>query len=277
MAPLPCTLVMGGLVVVAFAASDPVVLTAVLAAALLLLWRTAGSRRLYLIIGLVTGAAVALVNPFVASQGDLILIDGPTTAVIDLQVTLEELLYGAAAGTRLAAVTLLTGAWLGLVDRDRLAARASRATPRSTLTVTLAARLLPALRRDATALVEATRLRGSRVTGARLQTARTWGALVEPLCAAALDRGAEHAEAMAARGYGPTRPTAWCERPLDRREWVAVGLGLVICAVAVWVLLGGAAFGWYPTADMPSAAAVAAAALIVGLGSAAALTLGSRS
>jgi energy-coupling factor transporter transmembrane protein EcfT len=275
-APLPAALVAGGLVVTAFAAEDPVVLAAVLAVAILLLHRSTGPRRLFAVIALATGAAVAIVNPLVATQGDLILIDGPQLTVLDLQVTLEELLYGAAAGTRLAAVTMLTGAFLGLVDRDRLAARASRAAPRSTLTVTLAARLLPALRRDAAALVEATRLRGVHVTGARRETARAWGALIEPLCAAALDRGVEHAEAMAARGYGPTRPTALPERALDRREWAGVLVGAGICALAAWALAGHASFSWYPTADAVTGEAVAAAAVVAALGAAAALSLGGR-
>ena len=142
----------------------------------------AGPAPLFATIAITTGLAVAILNPFVSTQGDLILIDGPTSVFLDLQVTLEELLYGLAAGARLAAVTLLTGAFLALVDRDRLAARAALVAPRSALTVALAARLLPALRRDASTLHEAARLRGWR-TGAGAARRCAPGAACSSRCA----------------------------------------------------------------------------------------------
>jgi energy-coupling factor transporter transmembrane protein EcfT len=277
LAPLSIGLVAVGVTTAAFAADDPFVIGACLLTAALLLARSPGPRRLFATIAITTGLAVAILNPFVSTQGDLILIDGPTSVFLDLQVTLEELLYGLAAGARLAAVTLLMGAFLALVDRDRLAARAALVAPRSALTVALAARLLPALRRDAVTLHEAARLRGWRTGAGRREALRTWGGLLEPMCAAALERGGEHAEAMAARGYGAGRATALPERGLTRREQALTVTGAGTVAVAVWTLLGAGDFRWYPTLGSSSPAALLAAASLAVLGVAAALLVGARS
>ena len=276
LAPLSIGLVAVGVATAAFASDDPFVIGACLLTAALLLARSPGPRRLFAIIAITTGLAVAILNPFVSSQGDLILIDGPTSAFLDLQVTIEEVLYGLAAGARLAAVTLLTGAFLALVDRDRLAARAALVAPRSALTVALAARLLPALRRDAVTLNEAARLRGWRTGSARREALRTWGGLLEPMCAAALERGGDHAEAMAARGYGAGRATALPERALTRREVALAATGAGTVAVAIWTLLGAGDFTWYPVLGSPTTPALIAAAGMAVLGTTAALLVGGR-
>ncbi len=276
LAPLSIGLVTVGVSVAAFASDDPFVIGACLLTSALLLARSPGPRRLFATIAITTGIAVALLNPLVSTQGDLILIDGPSTVFLDLQVTLEELLYGLAAGGRLAAVTLLTGAFLALVDRDRLAARAALVAPRSALTVALAARLLPALRRDATTLHEAARLRGWRTGGSRREALRTWGGLLEPMCAAALERGGDHAEAMAARGYGAGRATALPEQALTWRERALALAGAGTVAVGIWTVLGAGDFRWYPTLGTPTTAALTAAALLAVLGIAAAALVGRR-
>jgi energy-coupling factor transporter transmembrane protein EcfT len=266
LAPFAIVLTALGVTVTAFAADDPFVIGACLVVACLLLLIAPGPRRLFATIAISTGVAVALLNPFVSTQGDLILINGPTSMFIDLQVTLEELLYGVAAGARLAAVTMLLGAALALVDRDRLAARAARVAPRSALTIALAARLLPSLHRDATTLHEAARLRGWRTGGARREALRTWGGLLEPMCAAALERGGDHAEAMAARGYGAGRATALPERPLTHGERLLTACGAGTLVVAAATLAGAGDFTWYPTLGSTSPEAVTAAVALVVLG-----------
>jgi energy-coupling factor transporter transmembrane protein EcfT len=276
LAPLSIGLVAVGITIAAFAADDPFVIGACLLTSALLLARSPGPRRLFATIAAATGIAVALLNPFVSTQGDLLLVNGPTSVFLDLQVTLEELLYGLAAGARLASVTLLMGAFLSLVDRDRLAARAARVAPRSALTVALAARLLPALRRDAVTLHEAARLRGWRTGGPRREALRTWGGLLEPMCAAALERGGDHAEAMAARGYGAGRTTALPEASLTTRERVLAAVGTGMVAIAVWTIFGAGDFRWYPVLGSPTTAALAAAAGLTALGTTAVLLVGPR-
>ena len=87
--------------------------------------------------------------------------------LIDIEVTLEEVLAGLAVGVRLFAVAALVGALLAHMDADRLQAQVARIAPRSALTCALAARLLPTLERDARAIAEAARLRGVSLADGR--------------------------------------------------------------------------------------------------------------
>ena len=64
-------------------------------------------------------------------------------AVIDLEITLEEVVAGIAIGVRLFAVAVIVGALLAHMDADRLQAQVARVAPRSALTCALAARLIP--------------------------------------------------------------------------------------------------------------------------------------
>jgi energy-coupling factor transport system permease protein len=274
-APLPATLVHGSLLVLAFSTSDPVVLCGCLFAAVALLAVSSAPWRLFAAAAVVTGLSIAILNPFVADQGDLILFSGPSIPILDLTVTLEEVAYGLALGVRIAATTLLCGAFLGIVDRDRLAAAVARVAPRSALTVALAARMLPVLRRDARAIDEAARLRGI-VSGTRRQRLRAYAGLMEPLTAAALERGMDHAEAMAARGYGGPARTTVPEPPLDARERAATLLGLAGWALPAAAIAGAAPFRWYPTMSSPTPGAWAIGAAAAALGVTAALLFRGR-
>jgi energy-coupling factor transport system permease protein len=274
-APLPALLVHASLLVLVFSTDDPVVLCGCLAAAIALMAASSAPWRLFAAAAAVTGLSVAILNPFVADQGDLVLISGPSLPLLDLTVTLEEVAYGLAMGVRIAAATLLCGAFLGIVDRDRLAAAVARVAPRSALTVALAARMLPALRRDARAIDEAARLRGL-VRGSRRQRLRGYAGLLEPLTAAALERGMDHAEAMAARGYGGPGRTSLPEPPLERREWLALAPGLAAAALAVCSVAGAAPYTWYPTLAAVTAAGSVIGAVAAGTGIAAATLFRSR-
>jgi energy-coupling factor transport system permease protein len=244
-----------GLSTLAFLHDHPLVLGATACAALLLAGRAAPRARIAVTIGAVGAVLVALLNPFVAEEGNLILVAGPHLPIFDLEVTLEEVAYGAAAGARLFAVTVVVGAALALVDGDRLTAAVSRVAPRSALTASLATRLLPTLRRDARAVAETARLRGLSADGPRRTTLRRWGPLLVPLTAAGLERGLDVAEAMAARGYGQGPVTRLPERPLTGSERIAGAVGGLVLAVAVAArLLDLAPYAYYPRLEDATAA-----------------------
>jgi energy-coupling factor transport system permease protein len=243
------------------------VLAAVAAGALALFFSAPGRpRRLFLFGGAISGLALALMNPFVSGQGDLILWRGPDIPVIDLEITAEELVDGIAIGVRLFAVAVLVGAVLAHMDADRLQAQVARVAPRSALACALAARLMPTLERDARAIAETARLRGVALAdGAWSARARRAAPLALPLLASGLERGLDVAEAMTARGYGSGPRSRLAERGLGRRERVVLAIGLALAALAVATLvLGLAAYSYYPTLGDPLAPApclVAAGAL----------------
>lgn len=241
-----------GAIVIAFSTDHPLVLGAVLAGALAL-YAAAPSRpsRLFLFGGIASGAGLALLNPFVSAEGDLILWQGPEVSLIDLEVTLEEVALGVAIGVRLAAVAILVGALLAHVDPDRLQAQVARVAPRSALTCALAARLVPTLQRDARAISEAARLRGLALTEGRwLGRARRAAPLTLPLLGSSLERGLDVAEAMTARGYGSGARTRVAEAAYGAGERVALAIGAALVGLAAAALaLGMGRYDFYPTMD----------------------------
>jgi energy-coupling factor transport system permease protein len=256
-----------GAIVLAFSTDSPLVLLA-LAAGALVLFASAPGRpsRWFLIGGAISGLTLAVMNPFVSAEGDLIIWRGPEMTLVDTEITVEEVLAGLATGVRLFAVAALVGALLAHMDADRLQAQVARLAPRSALTCALAARLLPTLERDARAIGETARLRGLSLTDGRWTArARAAAPLALPLLGSSLERGLDVAEAMTARGYGAGPRTRIAEPRYRPRERVALGIGLAMCALAAaTIALGLADYDFYPTPDpllAGSAAAVAAAAL----------------
>lgn len=273
-APGPLVLLGVAAVVIAFADDHPLVLgAAALGAVVLLLAAPGRVGRLFILGGLVSGLSLALMNPFVSAEGDLIIWQGPDVPVIDLEITMEEIAYGLAIGVRLFAVAVLVGAVLAHMDADRLQAQVARVAPRSALTCALAARLIPTLERDAHAIAETARLRGvDLASGGWGARARRAAPLALPLLGSSLERGLDVAEAMAARGYGSGPRTRLPERRYGPAERVVLVLGAALAVVAAAALaLGLAPYDYYPTLDpvlAPGAVAVAAA-LLAALGGAA--------
>jgi energy-coupling factor transport system permease protein len=276
-APGPLALLGLAAIVIAFADDHPLVLAAAAAGALALLAAAPGRPgRLFVIGGLISGLSLALLNPFVAAEGDRILWRGPEVPVIDLEVTVEEIAAGLAVGLRLLAVAVLVGALLAHIDADRLQAQVARVAPRSALTCALAARLMPTLERDARAIAEAARLRGvDLASGSWGGRARRGAPLALPLLGSSLERGLDVAEAMAARGYGSGPRTRLPERAYGRAERIVLALGAALAAVAAVALAAGAApYAYYPTLDPPlSPGAVALAGAVAGALGGAALAL----
>lgn len=263
-APGPLLSFGAALCTLAFATDQPLILAALTVGVIALHMAAVHRRRMYLVVGVMVGLGVTLLNPFVQANGDLILFELPDVPIFDLQVTLEEVIAGAAMGLRSFIVTVAIGAILAHVDPDRLLAAASRLLPRSALTASIAARMLPTLERDAQALSETARLRGASVHSGRWRLrARTAGALAVPLVGSALERSLDVAEAMAARGYGAGPRTRTPEAPPTRIDRLVLALSLPVATLAGLAIagtLGG--FAFYPTLDpVASRAALVAAAI----------------
>lgn len=190
-----------------------------------------GRRRLYLTGALLSGLAVFVVTPFVATVGWHVIWSGPTVPVLGrLDVTREELYNGLFQGLRLTAVALAFSAYALLLDHDRLV-QSARFARRSVLAIALATRLVPTLERDACGLVEALRGRGVEVTGVRGR-----GRLLAPLLAGSLERALNLAEAMEARGYGRAGATRALRPPWGLAERAALaGSVLVVAIGALWL------------------------------------------
>jgi energy-coupling factor transport system permease protein len=257
------------LIAAALSSRQPAVLGALALGAALLVLRSPGPHVAPLVVAFGSALTFALINPFVAVEGNTVIFSGPHVpgGLIDLEVTVEEIVYGALSGLRLA-VAVLACAFLVLrADPDLLTGLASRVAPRSALLVALAARLVPTMRRDAAALSDAARARGLALrAGPRRARLGAAAILVAPLLASGLERGLETAEAMTARGYGVgprTQLPAPAARGSERLLWLpAVGL----VGVTALLLARVPTFQCYPTlGTVASPAALAVAALALAL------------
>jgi energy-coupling factor transport system permease protein len=232
LAPVPATLLLAAAGTASLLATR-LAPAAVLAGVLLgvCLRAEASRRRVYLFGALVSGLGVFLLSPFLAVVGTDVLWSGPTVPVLGtLDVTVEEIRIAALQALRLVGVALAFSAYALLVDHDRLVASA-RIAPRSALAVALATRLVPSLERDASGLRDAVRGRGVPVTGVRGHAR-----LLSPLVGGSLERAANLAEAMEARGYGRPGRTAAPSAPWGLADRLAVaGAVLLVLAGFLWL------------------------------------------
>jgi energy-coupling factor transporter transmembrane protein EcfT len=263
--PLPAALVTGPPLLAAIAAWSPLWLAAATIGAALLLAAAPPPRRLYAMTAIGSGLVVFAINPFVSVQGLTLLWQGPHIPILDTQITVEEVAYGAGAGMRVAASALAVAAFVRLADPDLLLRALARVAPRSAMIAALATRMLPALERDAAGIVTAARTRA-----ARMGSPRTAAGLLGPLLASSLERSLSVAEAMEARGYGGPGRTRAPERGMTGRELVLAAIGACALAlVAAALILGVTDFRYYDTLGDPwrpaaVAGAVALTALLAG-------------
>ena len=199
---------------------------------------------------------VAVVNPLVSQEGLTVLVQGWSVPVLGrLDITLEAVAYGALTGLRVVVLMLAFGLFSAAVDPDEILRLAGRLSMRSSLTASLATRLVPVMGRDAERLTDAYQLRAKRpATGGHFYRLRRGAILTRALAAGSLERAVELAAALEVRGYAamPRRRTR--TRTLWSRHDIAFAASAVaVAAVAVAGAVGGvASFDAYPTLGLDS-------------------------
>jgi energy-coupling factor transport system permease protein len=199
---------------------------------------------------------VAVVNPLVSQEGLTVLVQGWSVPVLGrLDITLEAVAYGALTGLRVVVLMLAFGLFSAAVDPDEILRLAGRLSMRSSLTASLATRLVPVMGRDAERLADAYQLRAERpATGERFSRLRRGAILTRALAAGSLERAVELAAALEVRGYAATPRRRARIRALWSRHDIAFAASAVaVAAVAVVGTVGGvASFDAYPTLRVAS-------------------------
>jgi energy-coupling factor transport system permease protein len=200
---------------------------------------------------------IVLVNPLVYREGETLLVRGGELLGYRIEITLEALAYGGAAGLRLFVLAAALALFSATVDPDDLLRLVRRVSYRSALTASLATRLAPVLARDALRMGDAARCRPRR-------PARAAGA--RATLAGALDRAVEVAAALELRGYASGR-----RPPRYRTAWSRHDVRVAVSAVAIALaalgtrIAGAGGFEAYPSLEVAAGTADAVAVALMPL------------
>ena len=157
-------------------------------------------------------------------------------------LTVEALVYGAVIALKVAVVMLATTLASLAVDPDELLRVVRRLSFRSALTASLATRMIPVLASDAGRLAEAQRTRPDPRAGARARVR-----LLSAIVGSSLDRAMDVAATLELRGFAvarraPRRTVRW-----SRHDLAFTASAVALAALALVAGLGGVAtFSAYP-------------------------------
>jgi energy-coupling factor transport system permease protein len=262
---------LGSLVVVAFLYSNPLVLSAAGAAAVLagLLAEARRAVRAALWMGLTLALLIVAVNALVVDRGETVLARlGEWPLLGPVVVTAEAVAAGAVLGLRAAVVLVVFAVYSACVDPDRVLRSLRPLAGRSALTATLVSRLVPLAAADGARLRDAARLRGP----AAAPVGRA--PLARRLLAGSLDRAVDVAATLELRGYALDARRAPRARARSRYDGRFYAAGVLILAVGVAGKLSGAdAIDFYPAIEIGATPTTLAVALLVLLGGLAPLRL----
>jgi energy-coupling factor transport system permease protein len=238
---------LGGLAVVGFIYSSPLVLIAAGAATALAGYAAGAGRavRASLRLALPLLLFMIVVNALVTHRGDTVLIRGWDMPVLgNTDVTLESLAAGAAIGLRVVAVVLAFAVYSACVDPDRVLRALRPVARRSAMTAGLVTRMVPLTAADGARLREAAALRGP---GAE-PVGRA--AMARRLVEGSLDRAVDVAATLELRGHSlGVRPQGRPDRSRDDLPLYATGIALVVAAIAARIA-GAGAFETYPRIEL---------------------------
>jgi energy-coupling factor transport system permease protein len=200
---------------------------------------------------------IVIINPLVYREGGTLLFRGGEVLGYRIEITLEAIAYGGAAGLRLFVLALALALFSACVDPDDLLRLVRRVSYRSALTASLATRLAPVLARDALRMGDASRCRPQ--PPARAAVARA-------TLAGALDRAVEVAAALELRGYAsaerpPRYATAWSRHDVR----VALAAAAIALTAITTRVAGAGGFEAYPGLEVAAAPADVAALVLLPL------------
>jgi energy-coupling factor transport system permease protein len=231
--------------VVAFAFSNPIVLTAAGAGVAVAGLAAGAGRALALSArwGLALGILIVAVNGVVTDRGETVLVRGGELPVLgSVDVTLESLAAGGVLALRILVVMMAFAVYSASVDPDRVLRLVRPVARRSALTATLIARMVPLAAADHGRLGDAAALRGPGAAPAGR------AALAHRLVAGSLDRAVDVAATLELRGYavspGTPRHEAARRSRYDRRFLLA-GAAIAVGGLAAR-LAGIGGFEAYP-------------------------------
>lgn len=209
---------------------------------LVALRRRDAALRPLLLAALVAGVLAAVLNTVLSHTGDHVLVVLPDAIpAIGGPITVESVVYGIDVALGIGAAVLCVAPLSRVLHPHDLLDAFPPALQRTAALTGSAINLVPAVARNAVAISEAQRMRGT--SGTRL---RDWHAVAAPIVLSALDDSMQLAEAMEARGFGSGPRSRYASAPLDRAAWLVIACALAAVIVTVVARVTGSLPDWYP-------------------------------
>ena len=200
----------------------------------------------FAVMGLFPMAAVAaLANPAFNHEGQTILTYLPSGNPL----TLESMLYGAAAAVMLASVVLWFSGYNEVMTSDKFVYLFGRVIPALSLVLSMSLRFIPKFRAQMQVVSEAQACIGRDTkNGSVLRRVGNAVKIFSIVVTWSLENAIETADSMRSRGYGLPGRTAFSIYRFDDRD-KAVLAWLIFCGaylISGW-MAGGTCFRYYPT------------------------------
>ena len=208
-------------------------------------------RPLFIAVG-VAALLAALLNTALSHTGMHVLFSVPDQLPgIGGPVTAESVLYGADVALGIAAAVLAIAPLSRVLHPHDLIDAFPGPLQRTAALTGAALNLVPAVARNAVAINEAQRMRGS--SGARL---RDWHAVAAPVVLSALDDSLQLAEAMDARGFGSRTRTHYLTTRVGPSGVAVIACAIAALALTIVARVSGSLPDWYPfpVATIPTVA-----------------------
>jgi len=187
----------------------------------------------------------AVVNPAFNHEGATILTYLPSGNPL----TLESMVYGAAAAMMLAAVITWFSCYTEVMTADKFVYLFGRVIPALSLVLSMTLRFIPRFRDQLHVVSEARRCVGrDTAEGTLLQRTKNAITVLSIMVTWSLENAIETADSMRSRGYGLPGRTAFSVYRFDDRDKAAL-LWLCFCAfyiISGWSV-GGLDWRYYPT------------------------------
>lgn len=197
--------------------------------------------------------ASAVINALFSHNGKTVLF-----FMNDTPVTLEALLYGAAAGAAIAAVLNISRTFAEVMTSDRLLYIFGRLSPKTALMLSLTLRYIPLLSRRTREVREAQAVMGGHGDGSLPDRIRGGARVFSIMLTWALENGVTTADSMTARGFGVARRTYFSPFRFRRADVPVLAAMLALAALtAVPAASGTLDFGFYPSLSAIPASAAA--------------------
>ncbi|MCR4805360.1 MAG: energy-coupling factor transporter transmembrane protein EcfT [Clostridia bacterium] len=186
----------------------------------------------------------AIINPAFSHEGVTILWYFPNGNPL----TLESILFGAAAALMLVAVVLWFGCYNTVMTSDKFVYLFGRVIPALSLVLSMTLRFVPKFQAQLRAVSESQRCVGRDIrNGTLLQRFRHGITILSILLTWVLENAIETADSMRGRGYGLPGRTAYSIYRFDDRDRCVL-LWLAFCGVTIigaWIAKGFY-WNWYP-------------------------------